>query len=100
MSKQWSKLVLLGNIIALVYFCTENDIEHYHLRKEGIITRAYIYKIGSSGKGPIPRYRFYIKGVEYKGFTISDTKVKVGDTITIRYLEKDPNVNESETYFK
>lgn len=69
MRKLWNKLVIFGSIIALVYFCTENDIEHYHLWKEGITTRAYIYEIGGYGKGPIPLYRFYIKGVEYKGFT-------------------------------
>jgi len=101
-------LIVLALIIKAGY---ESYINHL-LQKQGICIKAVVYERKSvGGKGDIlSKYQFKWKNITYYGESEHDTKTKgeswfydnfiSGDTITIVFLENDPDINRSNSQIK
>lgn len=83
----------------LFYSTLKQTILNYRLKTENSQIKGYVierYKVG--GKGTIQiDYSFRINDKNYVGSETND-KYKVGDSLIILFLKKDPSINKSYTF--
>lgn len=101
-------LLALAFIIKVGYGIYINHV----LKEQGYCTDAIVYNRHKTGKGMsvTSHYQFTWKGIIYYGKSYHDTKTQreslfydnfiTGDTITIVFLENDPNINMSNSEVK
>jgi hypothetical protein len=85
-----------------IYFATIRTIENYQLKKKGICTNAYVFSkknVGSKGDVSV-KYHFKYNEEYYYGKSYHDDYVKIGDYITVVFLESDPQINRSNSFLK
>ena len=105
-------ILFLGFIL---YFGGKQTIINYRLKNHGKCTKAIVYsrnKVG--GKGTVDtKYSFEWKNTRYIGSSTSDDKYRktenfflteddlvIGDTITVVFLESNPETNRSNSIVK
>lgn len=76
---------------------TKRTVENYHLKKEGICVQAVVYHKYQAQHKKVRCYEFRVGEKKYRGKTITDHKLKVGDSLTIIYLPSNPEINRSNT---
>lgn len=107
LSQGWLLILFLGFIL---FIGGKQTIINYKLKKHGKCTKAIVYSRNNvGGKGTVnTKYRFEWKNNTYYGSSTSDDKYRetdnfflteddliTGDTITIVFLESNPDLNRS-----
>lgn len=83
-------LVLISLLLWFIVFSLKETYINNKLKKEGKITTAVI--IDTSEKGGV--YKFRVNNKFIIGFFDED-HLNIGDSLTIQYLEENPNINHS-----
>ena len=66
------------------------ELENIFLYEQGQTTKAYVYKLRSTRHGDRRVYEFKVSNERYKG---EDLNAKLGDSIEVVYLPKNPKIN-------
>ena len=66
------------------------ELENIFLYEQGQTTKAYVYKLRSTRHGDRRVYKFKVSNERYKG---EDLSAKLGDSIEVVYLPKNPKIN-------
>ncbi|MEI7676028.1 MAG: hypothetical protein WCJ03_04545 [Bacteroidales bacterium] len=98
-----SNLFKIGVVIILIlwlfYTVINNTVLNYRLLNSGLRIGAVVYErkdVGSKGTVLI-KYYFLWKGKKYYGESTSDDSLKKDDSLTVFFLENDPNINKSHS---
>ena len=94
---KWEWILIVSMISLIGYKVTVNTINSYKLAAYGENQVAYVYGKKNARGTPYRYYRFEVNGKVYKGFSLSDPQLTVGESIMIVYLPSDPSVNDSAT---
>lgn len=90
-------ILIIASIFLTSYSIIESTAKDRKLADYGEYNIAQVYA-KSSQQGRLYRhYKFEVDGSIYKGFSLDDSHLKVGDNILIVYLPSDPSVNFSAT---
>ena len=98
-------------VLALIAKWSYESYINYILGKRGICTKAIVYDRYKGYRFDVKScYQFTWKGITHYGKSYSDTKYEedtgsndkliIGDTITIVFLENEPNINRSNSLIK
>ena len=68
------------------------ELENIFLYEQGQTTKAYVYKLRSTRHGDRRVYEFKVSNERYKG---EDLNSKLGDSIEVVYLPKNPKINRN-----
>ena len=68
------------------------ELESIFLYEQGQTTKAYVYKLWSTHAVDMSVYEFKVSNERYKG---EDGYSKLGDSIEVVYLPKNPKINRS-----
>ena len=68
------------------------ELENICLYEQGQTTKAYVYKLRSIHHGHRSVYEFKVSNERYKG---EDLNSKLGDSIEVVYLPKNPKINRN-----
>ena len=68
------------------------ELENIFLYEQGQTTKAYVYKLRSTHHGDRSVYEFKVSNERYKG---EDLNSKLGDSIEVVYLPKNPKINRN-----
>lgn len=86
-------IFIIGALIAIVTFLIGKvEIENICLYNKGVEAKAYVYKLRSLKTGSRSIYEFEVSNERYTG---EDLNSKLGDSIQIRYLPKNPKINRN-----
>lgn len=86
-------IFIIGALIAIVTFLIGKvEIENICLYNKGVEAKAYVYKLRSLKTGFRSIYEFEVSNERYTG---EDLNSKLGDSIQIRYLPKNPKINRN-----
>ena len=66
------------------------ELENIFLYEQGQTTKAYVYKLRSTKNVDMSVYEFKVSNERYKG---EDLNAKLGDSIEVVYLPKNPKIN-------
>lgn len=70
-------------------------VNRYRLADYGERQMAYVYSRTKGHRSVYVHYYFKVDGCVYKGHTTNDSRAQVGDSLMIRYLPSNPNINDS-----
>lgn len=92
----------LGFFCWAFYVAIQKTIENSQLTREGHCTNAYVLSKKNIGaKGVINvKYQFNYNGITYYGNSQNNDNAEIGDSITIVFLESDPQINRSNSFLK
>ncbi len=100
------KISILWVILAVFFFyflyvSVEKTIENSNLNKKGIETTAVVRDVRKVGSKGVIRctYTFEVKSLKYSG-SVDDDYYKIGDSIRIIYLEKNPEINRDKKFLE
>ena len=81
----------IGALITIVTFLiVKVEIENICLYNKGVEAKAYVYRLRSTKTGSISKYEFKVSNERYRG---EDLNAKLGDSIQVVYLPKNPRIN-------
>jgi hypothetical protein len=94
----WNWLVILVFSYFVFYQCSFNAYQRYQLRTHGKQVSAFVYDSYSQRSHTWYLYKFTINEQHYNGRLFSTAKI--GDSIMVIYLPKDPNINRAQMDLK
>ena len=84
-------IFITGALIIIVTFLIGKvEIENICLYNKGVEAKAYVYRLRSTKTGSISKYEFKVSNERYRG---EDLNAKLGDSIQVVYLPKNPRIN-------
>jgi len=94
-------IILIGIVLHFVIVVIKNEIDNSDLEKYGIETTAVVRDVREVGSKGVIRctYTFEVKSLKYSG-SVDDDYYKIGDTIRIIYLEKNPEINRDKKFLE
>lgn len=94
MSNRLRLNLIKGSIVfgVILFLIGKTEFENVSLYRQGETTKALVYRRTSKGRRGVSLYEFNVSGIRY---TSHDHDSKVGDTIDVVYLPKNPKINRN-----
>jgi uncharacterized protein (UPF0333 family) len=94
-------IFVIALFISIIYYATRNIGTDRKLKSEGISIKGIVYDVQHVGaKGDIDTYyKFKVGNKSFNNVSIYDGLLNIGDSISIVYLESDPSINRSSSYW-